>query len=61
MDYVLSFGERNSAFIISNALRKNGIPSDFLDARKIIKTDKNFGSANVNFDLTYQNIAEALS
>ena len=33
MDYVLSFGERSSAFIISHAMQQAGIPSSFLDAR----------------------------
>ncbi len=56
MDYVLSFGERNSAFIIAHALRDNGVPASYLDARKIIKTDKKFGSANVDFELTYKKI-----
>ncbi|MEZ5040932.1 MAG: bifunctional aspartate kinase/homoserine dehydrogenase I [Saprospiraceae bacterium] len=56
MDYVLSFGERNSAYIISFVLKQNGINASYLDARKIIKTDKSFSSAKVDFDLTYSNI-----
>ncbi|WP_245569377.1 aspartate kinase [Lewinella cohaerens] len=58
MDYVLSFGERNSSFIISFVLRQAGIKSAYLDARKIIKTDKKFNSAKVDFELTYQKIRE---
>lgn len=58
MDYVLSFGERNSAYIISFVLKERGINASYLDARKIIKTDKGFGSAKVDFDRTYQNIRE---
>ncbi len=58
MDYVLSFGERNACFIIAAALRQFGINAAYLDARKIIKTDRNFGSANVNFDLTYEKIRD---
>ena len=58
MDYVLSFGERNSAFVISHAMEQSGIPSSFLDARKIIKTDKTFGSAKVDFELTGKKIEE---
>ncbi len=58
MDYVLSFGERNSCFIIAHTLRQNGINARFLDARKIIKTNRKFGSAKVDFDLTYNNIRE---
>ncbi len=58
MDYVLSFGERNSAFIIANVLRQSGISASYLDARRVIKTDKAFGSARVDFKLTYQKIRE---
>ncbi len=61
MDYVLSFGERNSAYIISFALKQNGINAGYLDARKVIKTDKSFGVAKVDFDLTYKNIREYYS
>lgn len=58
MDYVLSFGERSSAYIISQTLKQSGIPTEFLDARKVIKTDKSFGSARVLFDRTYTKIRE---
>ena len=58
MDYVLSFGERNSAYIISHALRAEGIPAEYLDARKVLKTDKNFNNARVDFDASYQRIRE---
>ncbi len=52
MDYVLSFGERNSAFIIAKAFNERGLRSEFLDARTIITTDKTFGNAIVNFKVT---------
>ena len=58
MDYVLSFGERNSCFIISQVLKQSGINAAYLDGRKIIKTDKSFGSAKVDFDQTNQKIRE---
>jgi aspartokinase/homoserine dehydrogenase 1 len=61
MDYVLSFGERNSAYIISHFLRQQGINASYLDARKIVKTDKNFGTATVDFDLTYKKILKHYS
>jgi aspartokinase/homoserine dehydrogenase 1 len=56
MDLVLSFGERNAAFIIAHALRQAGIRASYLDARKIIVTDNHFGSAAVQFEETYTNI-----
>ncbi len=58
VDYVLSFGERNSAFIISHALKSKGIEAKYLDARTIIKTNKEFGSAKVFFERSYQLIGE---
>lgn len=58
MDYILSFGERNSCFIISEYLNSLGLGTEFLDARQIIKTNKNFGSAVVNFSLTNDLIVE---
>lgn len=61
MDYVLSFGERNAAYIIAQALRQEGISAQYLDARKIIKTDKTFGAAKVDFELTYKKIKDYYS
>ncbi len=61
MDYVLSFGERSSAFIISYAFQQNGINARFLDARKLIKTDKTFGAAKVDMDVSFSNIAQHYS
>ena len=61
MDYVLSFGERNSNFIIAQFLQKEGINANYLDARKIIKTNQNFGAAKVNLDATFQNIKDYFS
>ena len=58
MDYVLSFGERSSSYIISQALQQAGVPAEFLDARRIIKTDKTFQNAKVAFEKTYAKIAE---
>ncbi len=54
MDYVLSFGERNSCYIIANALKSKGVAAEYLDARTIVKTDKSFSSAKVNFEKTFE-------
>lgn len=54
LDFLMSFGERLSACILSESLE---IPeAKFVDARKLIKTDRNFGNAAVDFALTNQNI-----
>jgi len=52
LDFVVSFGERNSAFLVAHAMRQAGIPTDFLDARDVLRTDAHFGSAKVDFDET---------
>ena len=53
MDFIVSHGERLNATIISGAAREQGLASYYVDAREIIKTDSKFGSAKVNFELTY--------
>ncbi|MEL7118900.1 MAG: bifunctional aspartate kinase/homoserine dehydrogenase I [Bacteroidota bacterium] len=58
MDYVLSFGERNSSYIISIALQQNGLNAKYLDARKIIKTNKQFGSAIVDLEMSFKKTRE---
>jgi aspartokinase/homoserine dehydrogenase 1 len=58
MDYVVSFGERSSSFIIAAAMRQAGIPAQFLDARRVIKTNDNFVNAKVDFAATYPLIAK---
>ena len=60
MDYVLSFGERSSNFIIAEYLNTIGVKASYLDARDVVKTNKAFGKAVVNFDLTYPNIKERM-
>ncbi len=51
-DLIVSFGERLSTTIITETLKNRGIEAEFLDARKVIKTNDNFGYAEVNFELT---------
>ena len=52
LDFIMSFGERFSAYIISEAMKDKNIDCAYLDSRIVIKTDENFGSAKVDFDLT---------
>src|SRR5690606_14412436 len=49
-DYVVSFGERISAYILSETLKDEG--SIFLDARQVIRTNNRFGHAKVNFQVS---------
>jgi aspartokinase/homoserine dehydrogenase 1 len=55
-DYVLSFGERLSAYIISEAAKNHGVDAEYLDCRSLLKTDDSFGSARVDFSITNSNI-----
>jgi len=48
LDYILSFGERLSATILSQVIEN----AEYIDAREIIKTDNNFGNAKVDFGKT---------
>ncbi len=54
LDFVMSFGERLSAYLISCALHHEGVTSEFLDARKFIKTNDRFGRAVVDYPLTFK-------
>ncbi len=56
LDLILSFGERLSCTIINEYAIQEGLNTELLDARKLIKTDDRFGKARVKKDLTYANI-----
>jgi aspartokinase/homoserine dehydrogenase 1 len=56
LDNILSYGERLSAYIISEALKSKNIDCDYLDTTQLIKTDSNFGNAHVDNKKTQKNI-----
>ncbi len=58
LDFVVSFGERSSAYIIAHAMQQAGIPTQFLDARRIVRTDAHFGNAKVDIETSYRLIRE---
>ncbi len=58
LDYIMSFGERLSAYIIAEAMKDCGLDAEFLDARKVVRTDNHFGYARVDFNTTNQLIGE---
>ena len=60
-DYIVSFGERISAYVLSAYLNDTGVKTSFIDARNYIKTDDNYGSARVLIKETYENISSAFS
>lgn len=57
-DLIVSFGERLSTTLIHEILHAQGVDCQFLDARKVIRTDANFGMAAVNFEVTNRQIQE---
>lgn len=57
-DFILSFGERLSALIISEVKKNCGLPCEYCDARALIKTDDRFGNARVYWDLTEKTIQD---
>ncbi|REJ82375.1 MAG: bifunctional aspartate kinase/homoserine dehydrogenase I [Bacteroidetes bacterium] len=58
LDFISGHGELLSARIISHYFNSVNIKSGFLDARKVIETDENFGNARVDFAATNKKIAQ---
>ncbi|GAA4831589.1 bifunctional aspartate kinase/homoserine dehydrogenase I [Algivirga pacifica] len=56
LDTVQSFGERMSSAIIAQYLTQEGVPAIQLDARTVVKTNRSFGYAKVDFLKTNANI-----
>ena len=56
LDRIVSFGEILSTKIFSAKLNSFGIENVWKDSRELIKTNSNFGSAEVDFDKTNQQI-----
>lgn len=57
-DSILGYGEVMSSYIIGAYLKIEKIPITLLDTKEVIFTDENFGSANVDFDITNFKIQE---
>jgi aspartokinase/homoserine dehydrogenase 1 len=60
LDFVLSFGERLCAFLMSLLLQKKGIAAEFVDARNVIVTDDNHGRAGVDTHETNIRLKKAM-
>lgn len=56
LDRILSFGESLSAVIISDYLNDQGLSYQLADPKIFIKTDSNYGRANVDFKVTNKQI-----
>ncbi|NJN25842.1 MAG: bifunctional aspartate kinase/homoserine dehydrogenase I [Cyclobacteriaceae bacterium] len=55
-DLLLSFGERLSCYILNTYAIQQGLPTELLDTRSVIKTDDRFGKARVHMEETSRNI-----
>lgn len=56
LDFVSAHGEILSAAIIAAYFRHRKVKAGFLDARDVVRTDEEFGSARVDFSVTNRNI-----
>jgi len=57
-DQVVSYGELISTTILSHYMDYRGIQTQWIDVRNFIKTNSNYRDAEVNWELTQQNISE---
>ena len=55
-DLLMSFGERLSTTLITEALKTRGIDAEYCDARNLVRTNTTYGFAEVDFATTNQNI-----
>jgi aspartokinase/homoserine dehydrogenase 1 len=60
-DRIAGYGELLSSKIITTAFNEKLIKATWLDARKVIVTNSNFGAAVVDFDVTNKKINDAVS
>lgn len=53
-DAVASIGEQISSYLLAKCGRLTGLPSTFVDAKSVIKTDSDFGAATPNLSVIKQ-------
>jgi len=59
-DQIISFGELISSKIIYHYLKDNGFDIEWIDARKLIKTNKEHGNADVDIKKTKKKITKVI-
>ncbi|MGB1206702.1 MAG: bifunctional aspartate kinase/homoserine dehydrogenase I [Chitinophagales bacterium] len=60
LDRVMSYGEIMSSYIVAHFFAKSLPNVEHIDSREIIKTNDDFGNAQVDFEKTNANIAEKM-
>ncbi|MEM6299725.1 MAG: aspartate kinase, partial [Bacteroidota bacterium] len=59
-DFIVSFGERLSSYIIAQAFLHQGTAAQFVDSRELIVTDRHFGNATVDMPTSFARIKARL-
>lgn len=52
LDYVVGYGERLSAHLLTEVLNDRGVACEYLNASKVVTTDARFGGASIDFKTT---------
>lgn len=60
-DQIVSLGEIVSTLIVSGYLKNNGFSCEWVDARQLIRTDRNFREGKVDWEVTSELIKQELS
>jgi aspartokinase/homoserine dehydrogenase 1 len=60
LDAIASFGEILSCLQITSILNDCGIRAEYVDSRRLVRTDAHFGAAAVDFSYTNEKIRETL-
>jgi len=60
LDRIMGFGELLSTTILTHYLHHKGIPNCWIDARRIIRTNHQYGNAQVDMEVTQQLVENAL-
>ncbi|MDQ3290854.1 MAG: bifunctional aspartate kinase/homoserine dehydrogenase I, partial [Bacteroidota bacterium] len=61
LDFIQSFGERLSSYLVAEAFKENGLPAFAADYRQLIVSDRTYGNAKVQFEVTNARIKQYLS
>ena len=60
-DQIIPYGEILASLIVSNYLNYVGITNKVINATDFLKTDSNFGSANVDKNITTENLKQEIT
>lgn len=60
VDRIVCLGELSSSYILAQALRSSGLRTQWFDSRTVLKTDGQFGNAQVDFSLSERLVSELM-